>query len=1170
VEYQSLSAAPEGMTTEANVKYSERLFATFAGGRIRRSAENPSSPFSASLWFCNQKGDEADAGMTYCFSRGRDGDSDTGDSLGIGNNIWAFNGNSKNQVARDTTRIGWRSWNHAVMVHDGKRVQVFLNGAVEPEIDAEMAATAPSTSDYVLGARNDGFAPLLGMMAHVALFDRALSADEIHQLHTASGLIAGEPATPPTVTPAAAPPPESAAISPTEALKKNHLPAGFRLELAACEPQVLDPVAFDWDPSGRLWVVEMADYPLGVDGKGKRGGRIRVLEDRDEDGRFETSRLFASNLSFPNGILTWRDGVLVSAAPEILFLRDTDGDGKADSSEVLIQGFLEGNQQLRVNGLRWGLDGWVYCASGGHHPAYGVETRIKSNRSGIQLELGSRDFRFQPDSGALELESGPTQFGRNRDAWGHWFGTQNVNPLWHYVLADRYSSRNPYVPMPSPIKKVVSPESWLALIYPASSQQKRFHSFQEAGHFTSACGGMIYNDNLLFGESPAQHAFTCEPFHNLVQHNVIEDEGVSYVSHRAPGEEERDFFASEDRWCRPVMARTGPDGALWIADMYRYMIEHPDWLPAAGKAELLPHYRLGEHRGRIYRVVSESAAPRKPVRLDKLGTAGLVAALDSPGDWQRDKAQQLLLWKADPAATPLLEQLVRANPRPQTRVQALSTLDCTKSLKSQLLCTALADSSSGVKENALRISEAWGTDAKVVAAAVRLARDPDAKVRLQLALSLGEWPASDAAANALAQIAVLGADEPMLVAAVMSAALPYAHALTSGILRAERSVVETYREPLLRLAFGAKEDTVVADIFAATLASDQASAIRDFTSLLGTLEQTGTSWEEFAGAAGAPAMTAVLADARQLFVAAKRASEDEDCAANERIAAASLLGRIPVYRGAAVESLSTWLRPQIGLTQQRSVLEALSRSGAAQVPEVLGQAWDAFSPTLREQALDLWLSRSHWTADLLDRIENGAIAGGQIDPARRDRLLRHPSEAIAGRAAELLNTGGTVTRAAVIAEYRSVLDLPADAERGKVVYLKGKCATCHRRGAEGLEIGPNLATVLNHPPEKLLNSILDPNAEIHPGYQRYNCQLESGLIVSGLLTAETSNSVTIKLEDGSVKTLARSQIELLQNSSLSLMPEGLEKTIQPQELADLIALLRTPVSAEAATTTPPK
>ena len=1165
VEYQSLATAPERMTTKAKVKYSERFFATFAGGHIRRSAEKPGSPFSASFWICNEKGNEADPGMTYCFSRGRDGDTSSGDSLGIGNNLWVFNGNSKKQSAAGTTRLGWRSWNHVVMVHDGKRVRVFLNGAVEPEIDADVAATAPSPSDYFFGARNDGFAPLLGMMAHIALFDRALTGDEAQTLHAASGLAAGKPATPPVANRVAAAPPESDPVSPTVALKKNHVPAGYRLELAACEPQVLDPVAFDWDPSGRLWVVEMADYPLGTDGKGKSGGRIRVLEDRDRDGHFETSRLFASDLNFPNGILTWRDGVLVTAAPEILFLRDTDGDGKADSTEVLIQGFSEGNQQLRVNGLRWGLDGWVYCAGGGHHPSHAAGTRIESTRSGIKLELGSRDFRFHPDSGAVEPESGPTQFGRNRDAWGHWFGTQNVMPLWHYVLADRYSSRNPYVPMPPPTQRVVSPDSWLARIYPASSQQKRFHSFKEAGHFTSACGGMIYNDNLLFVDGPPQHAFTCEPFHNLVQHNVIEDAGVSYVSHRAPGEEDRDFFASEDRWCRPVMARTGPDGALWIADMYRYMIEHPAWLPAEGRAELLPHYRLGEYRGRIYRVVAEGAAPRKPVRLDKVGTAGLVAALDSPNDWQRDKAQQLLLWKADAAATALLEQLVRSNPRPQTRVQALSTLDCTEGLTSELLCTALADPTAGVKENALRISEAWGTDAKVVAAAVRLANDPDAKVRLQLALSLGEWPASDAASDALAQIAVSGAAEPLLVAAVMSSALPYAPALTPAILRAEQTVVDTYREPLLRLALGAKEVAVTAEIFAAALAKGPALAMRDFTSLVSVLEQAGTSWEQLAAAPVVPAMTAVLADAEKLFEVAKRTAEDEDVAADERIAAAALLGRIPAYRSAAVESLSTWLRPQIGSDLQQSVLESLNRSGADQVPEVLGEAWEAFSPALREQALDLWLSRNRWTEDLLDRIEKGSITSGMLDPARRDRLLRHPSETIAGRAANVFDSTGSVTRAAVIAEYRSCLELAADPERGKAAYVKGKCGTCHRRGSEGAEIGPNLATVLNHPPEKLLGSILDPNAEINPGYQRYNCQLESGLIVSGLLTAETSNSVTIKLEDGSIKTLARAQIEFLQNSSLSLMPEGLEKTLGPQELADLIALLRTaPADGDAA------
>ncbi len=395
--------------------------------------------------------------------------------------------------------------------------------------------------------------------------------------------------------------PDSQPLSVEESIAKIHVPRGYRVEVVAAEPETIDPVAFDWDAAGRLWVVEMADYPLGMDGKGMPGGRVRVLEDKDHDGRYETSRLFAEGLSFPNGILTWRDGVLVTAAPEILFLRDSNGDGKADQREVLFSGFNEGNQQLRMNHLRWGLDNWVYCANGGHHANHGLETRVTSHRKGESYKLGSRDFRFQPDTGELQLESGPSQYGRNRDAWGHWFGTQNANPLWQYVLSDRYLARNPHVPTTSPIQHIVGPGS--PVVYPASQLEKRFHSFEQSGRFTSACSGMIYNDDLLFGRSSLTHAFTCEPFHNLVQHNVLSDEGVSFKARRPVGEGQLDFFASEDRWCRPVMVRTGPDGGLWVADMYRYMIEHPDWLPPEGKAELLPHYRLGEDRGRIYRVV---------------------------------------------------------------------------------------------------------------------------------------------------------------------------------------------------------------------------------------------------------------------------------------------------------------------------------------------------------------------------------------------------------------------------------------------------------------------------------------------------------------------------------------------------------------------------------------
>lgn len=315
-------------------------------------------------------------------------------------------------------------------------------------------------------------------------------------------LFAAEPATPKTASPP---------LSPAESLKKLHVPSGFRVELAAAEPLVLDPVAFDWDERGRLWVVEMADYPLGMDGKGKPGGRVRILEDTKGDGHYDKATLFADGLNFPNGILTWRDGAIITAAPEILFLRDTDGDGKADERRVLVSGLQEGNQQLRANGLRWGLDNWVHVAIGGHHGKYGVNTRLKSVRTGESVLVGSRDFRFRPDTGELEPQSGPTQFGRNRDNWGRWFGTQNSNPLWHYVLPDHYLRRNPHFGAAQTLVQLLTPPN--PPVFPASPLEKRYHSFTQAGHFTSACAGMIYRDSVLF-LGIETHGFVCEPFHN--------------------------------------------------------------------------------------------------------------------------------------------------------------------------------------------------------------------------------------------------------------------------------------------------------------------------------------------------------------------------------------------------------------------------------------------------------------------------------------------------------------------------------------------------------------------------------------------------------------------------------------------------------------------------------
>ena len=228
---------------------------------------------------------------------------------------------------------------------------------------------------------------------------------------------------------AKAPAPDSPPTPADKALATIHVRPGFRAELVAAEPMVVDPVAFDWGPDGKLWVVEMGDYPLGLDGawkpggKGAPGGRVRFLEDANGDGAYDKSTVFLDGLTMPNGVLPWRRGVLITAAPEILYAEDTDGDGKADVKKPLFVGFGEGNPQLRVNGLRYGLDGWVYCANGWSNG------KVKSIATGQQVNLAGHDVRIRPDEGLIELESGVSQFGRNRDDWDNWFGENNSYPL---------------------------------------------------------------------------------------------------------------------------------------------------------------------------------------------------------------------------------------------------------------------------------------------------------------------------------------------------------------------------------------------------------------------------------------------------------------------------------------------------------------------------------------------------------------------------------------------------------------------------------------------------------------------------------------------------------------------------------------------------------------------
>ncbi len=556
-------------------------------------------------------------------------------------------------------------------------------------------------------------------------------------------------------------------LSPEESQQCFRTKPDFSVELVAAEPLVMSPVAIDWDARGRLWVCEMFDYPTGVDERWKPGGRIRILTDTDGDGRFDHATLFLEGLPFPTGVMAWHQGALICAAPDILYAEDTDGDGRADKVEKLFTGFVTDNFQARVNGLSLGLDNWIHGANG---LLGGV---IHGGAIQTPIELGNRDFRMRPDTGAFEPTAGLTQQGRVRDDWNNWFGCDNGRALFHFPLPDHYVRRNPRVAAPDATVNVPGyPDA--NRVFPISQLHERYNDPETAGRLTSACGLGIYRDDWL-GPEFRGNAFTCEPVHNLVHREVLATDGVTFTSRRADDEAAAEFLASTDGWFRPVQARTGPDGALYVVDMARFLIEHPRWIPEARLAQI--DVRAGAEHGRIWRVVRRDAPLRAIRDLTKMTPADLAGALESPNGNERDRVHLELLARSDAAAAEPLTALAQKSDRPEVRVQALSALDGMKALTPSSVLAALSDPSPQVRMAAIRLSEKFAANETICARLATLVHDQTRGVRYQLALSLGEFdgPAADAVLSALAESS--DASEAYFRAAVRSSAVRHPQAM---------------------------------------------------------------------------------------------------------------------------------------------------------------------------------------------------------------------------------------------------------------------------------------------------------------------------------------------------------------------------------------------------------
>ena len=961
------------------------------------------------------------------------------------------------------------------------------------------------------------------------------------------------------------------------------LHSSFRLSLFAAEPDVVDPVALTFDEQGRVFVVEMRDYPNGAGPSRTPGGTIRLLEDTDADGKADRSVLFAENLSFPTSIAPWKGGIVVTAPPEVIHLKDTDGDGRADHREVLLSGFHLGVTDSNVNGLRWGLDNRLHGVNGGNDGL----VRSSRLRDRPPVSIRKLDFSFDPETGDFFTTTHTSGgFGLVFDDWGHSFSTYNINHIQQRIIPVRYLQRFPGLP---PVEGVssISDHSEMARIYPVSEPETRPNHPEQSGHF-SAAGGMGLAAVAGLPGDISGSVFVCDVVGHVVHRDVLVEDGPTFIAKRSAGEQANEFFAGRDRALRPVGMELGPEGAFYLLDMQRDVIEHPDYIPAQTMAKL--DVRAGENRGRIYRLqpvnagnVNDTVRPN----LRSQSSAQLLPLLGHSNQWWRMTAQRLLLERREPAILPAVKARCSSD-NPLERLHALWTLNGLQGLDDALLRRALTDVHPGVRENALILSEPFlRTSASLRESVLHLADDPVPRVRFQAALSLGE--AGDSSAQRklgdllrrdfhyrwtrLAVLSSLHDGEAELLGSLLED--------SSFLARFEGATADTLRE--------------LADLCAARAAGNSNALVRVLKSLasvkdasenqrrLAVLEglQDGlqrTSNRSLGGVAVSNSLQPFLqADSPSVLAAAWRIARvlqipetpGQRAALTRAITRAtdeslSTTQRVEQIRLLAVGDYETAGGPLLNILAGAATAEIQSATVAAlrgysdiSLAHGMIARWRWLRPSVRPLVLELLLQRATFHEPLVAALEAGNMTVGELnlDLEQRRRLLRKSSPAIAVRAARLIGDGEYSNRNQIVAGWLAKLPATGNAERGRQSFLR-LCSSCHATDGKERFVGPDLASVAHRSVEDLVSNILDPNMAINPSYVTYTVETKDGEIFSGVLQAESPQSVVLLQAMGLRSVIQRKDIQEMRSTGLSLMPEGLEAGLNPSDLRDLVAYLQ--------------
>ena len=907
----------------------------------------------------------------------------------------------------------------------------------------------------------------------------------------------------------------------------------FSIRAVAHEPLVLDPISAKLDPFGRLWVIEMPDYPTGPPETESPIGRLKVLLDKNGDGVFDTASIFASKLDFPTGVQPYRTGAIVTVAGEILFIQDDDGDLIGDQQTVWFEGFAEQNQQLRANHPTLAPNGLVYVANGLRGgKVQAVDGRFNQKPNPIDLSDG--DFFFDPEGGDWGVVTGKSQFGLTIDDYGRRIGCSNRNPAMHAALGSAIIARNP----------LLSPRDAVVDVSLAGSESEVFGrgvawttSNLHGGQFSAACG--VFAPGWYSGSQ--ESLFVCEPTAYLVQRQILEETGSVWKARRTSNT--FDFITSDSEWFRPVDLTSGTANSLLIVDMARAVIEHPDFMPPELKNR--PDQRDGTHLGRIWQVAESGLASQKTESINSDNAAHWLVD-ESP--WKRISATQYFLERGSKFSGQWESILQDSKARPSGRARAAFLLKRHGRLTLDHIKQMINSGDHRLRALGVSFSvscDLWPENLP------ELLMDPSSSVLFELAKAFAdtEMVASDVRIQSLATIASSSFADTLVKQVIGSIPKERLLPLANILARQQDKNIDVLEHLTERIAIESPQDAI---------------------GLLQAFFERQRIPNNDAGY-GLPLVFAWYRGTTrgrhsiQQIIGALDKDESDSFLLNCNVVNKTLLREdaSPVVRARCLQLLLSLKSLDINLrtfvsddhvTEIRSVaIKQLLATDSDWIRSYLSDHWLTLQSRLRQEVIQSCVSRGQDSLWLLNEVKKDRLPRNAIDPRTVQRLQQSSNSEVASLAVEIL--APNQDRRRVISQYQDALADKGNPDQGKQLFSV-HCAACHQVDGIGTNVGPDISDTRTKTEDYLLVSILDPNAAIDASFVQVQILTIDGLTFEGLLLDENNKEVTIQQQGGERRVILKTEIEVFKSPGISLMPEGFERTINPSQMRDLIAYLK--------------